>query len=460
MLGYLQEVWRCAHLKTKSERLLREQMVELLEQNQRQPVSEEGDDWVPLGRTGTEHLPEQRELRQLARDLAERNPHAKNYLRLLEIYVTGAGLHLTHVACFDHDCSELQMMMDRLWSEFLLTNRNHYSFREHARRTWRDGECFIRKFATGVWPPAVRFVDPELIDETPEHAGSQGILTHDRDVETPEYYVLIHRQRGEIDQLIPADEMLHTRYGVDSNQKRGRTVLVPLMDILTRFEKWIETELLARKLQSSIVLWRKVQGSAAQLQGMIDGSSGISDTSRGGGSRKERIKPGTILTTSPGTEMKFLQPDTNFADAVPLGRMMLLSLSAGAGLLEFMLTADASNSNLASTLIAEGPAVKFFEAEQHYFVQEFNRLWRWVMSEAMDAGLLPDDALEHVQPKWSLPKLAVHNRADERMADTKLVELGILSRAEVARRDGVEPARMLREIDAERELQPQSDLGH
>src|SRR5262245_54953438 len=103
----------------------------------------------------------------------------------------------------------------------------------------------------------------------------------------------------------------------------------------------MQTKMLARKLPASIVLWRKVQGSPQLTEGLADQLA----SSWGRDGRRERLTPGTILTTNHATEIQFLQPNTNFGNAVPLGRMFLLGDAAGAGLPEFMLTAAASNSN-------------------------------------------------------------------------------------------------------------------
>ncbi len=70
--------------------------------------------------------------------------------------------------------------------------------------------------------------------------------------------------------------------------------------------------------------------------------------------------------------------------------MLLLGVAAGVGLPEFMLTSDASNANYASTMVAEGPAVKLFQSEQQFFAREFTRLWRWVMEVAIELGYLPE----------------------------------------------------------------------
>lgn len=450
MFDFIRDKMAALRLKARHERLVQEQLVALTETND--PVAEDAGHWQPVGELGTAMSDGKRQdFRTRARQLVSQNPHARNILRLMESYVTGAGLRLSHqsresVPADALDAgSDLARRADRLWKDFLAANVTHYSFQEHARRTWRDGECFIRRYSDYCWPPEVRFLDPEAIGSCPEFPASQGIVTDPDDMETPVEYLRIDPLHGELMERIPADEILHTRFGVDSNEKRGVTLLAPILSPLNCYEKWIETELHARKLQSSIVLWRKVQGSPQQVQASATPNSLASST----GTRSERFQPGSILTTNQATEIKFLQPDTNFGDAVPLGRMLLLSVAAGVGLPEFMLTSDASNSNYSSTMVAEGPAVKFFQSEQLFFTLEFTRLWTWVMRVAIDQGQLPVDFFDRVESSWAFPQLVTRDRPRERAADAQLVELGVLSRAEVARRDGVEPERMRAERDDE-----------
>ena len=450
MLQFIRDKFSTAQLKARYELLVHQKLVELTESSSPQPVSEDSGDWALLG--GSKSVPtgqSRASIRDQVRKLVRENPHACNVLRLLEAYVTGPGLQFTHQALHpsmtEHNDASLVQQADRLWHSFTAENRTHYSFQEHARRTWRDGECFIRKFTSTQWPPRLRYLDPETITETPDTAGCQGILTEPLDVETPLYYLRSLNPSAAAHQShrteqIPAIEILQTRIGVDSNEKRGVSLLAPIVDQLDCFSKWMETELLARKLQSSIVLWRKVQGSPQSAESFADQAGTYANT--GSAIRRERFLPGTVLTTNHGTEIQFLQPNTNFGDAVGLGRMLLLSIAAGAGLPEFMLTSDASNANFASTMVAEGPAVKYFQSQQEFFAGEFTQLWRWVMQDAITSGLLPDDFLEHVTVKWSFPPLINRDRPKERMADVRLVESGVLSRAEVARRDGTDPQLM------------------
>jgi len=450
MFEFFRDKYAALRLKARHERMVQEQLLALTESNE--SVTEDPGRWQPVGELGSTMTDLKRQdLRTRARTLVSQNPHARNILRLMESYVTGAGLRLTHqlrsvspLSVIESD-SALLKLADRLWKDFLTANVTHYSFQEHARRAWRDGECFLRRYSEFQWPPEVRFLDPETIGSSPDFPLSQGILTDPEDVESPREFLRIDPLDGGLAERIPANDVLHTRVGVDSNQKRGVTLFAPILGTLDCYEKWIDTELHARKLQASIVLWRKVQGSPQQVQAAaVPGG-----TTTNSGSRTERFQPGSILTTNQATEIKFLQPDTNFGDAVPLGRLLLLSIAAGVGLPEFMLTSDASNANYASTMVAEGPAVKLFQNEQLFFTQEFTRLWTWVMEVAMQQDLLPGDFFDRVESSWTFPQLVTRDRPRERAADAQLVELGILSRAEVARRDGVEPERMKAERQSE-----------
>lgn len=453
MLGYLHDRLQTARLRARYQRRIHERLLELTEVSGPQPVSEDGGEWSLLG--GGRGLGEtaRADLRTQARELTRTNPYACNILRLLEVYVAGPGLKLMHQPRDQReqgaDIDELRRRADRLWGDFLAHNQRHYSFAEHSRRAWRDGECFLRKFSHSQWPPEVRFVDPEAIGPTREHPDSQGIVTEEGDVESPLWYLRIDPASGRLREAIDAADMLHTRVGVDSNQKRGVTIFTSVLDSLQRFTQWSEVELTARRLQSSIVLWRKVTGGLAGSATSFHSDSVLEDLRDPAAPSPQRLQPGSVLTTGNSTEIEFIQPDTNYADAVPLGRLLLLNAAAGAGLPEFMLTSDASNANYASTMIAEGPAVKMFQAQQQFFAQEFTRLWKWVMQNAVAAGALPSDVFAHLAPRWCFPELVNRDRPRERHVDTRMVQAHILSRAEVARREGVDPDVMQREMESE-----------
>jgi len=455
MIGYFRDKLISARLKARYERAVQQQLVDLLEESRPTTVAEDPGDWTLLGGS-PQHLTgeERAELRDQARKLVRENPHARNILRLLEAYVVGEGLRLSfRVQNESRNEPERKKteLLKKLWIQFLEANKAHFSFQEYARRVWRDGECFLRIYADTNGPPQVRFIDPEWIGATSTQPDSQGIETEQGDVETVRYYLKIDPKNGELIERIPANEILHSRIGVDSNEKRGISFFASMLYSLNQFQQWQETELRARKLQSSIVLWRKVQGGPAQASAMAQAAKTGTLPGVPQDVNQEQVRPGTILTTSAGTEIKFLQPDTNFGDAVPLGRMLLLGIASGAGIPEFMLTADASNGNYASTMVAEGPAVKLFQCEQNYFCGEFERLWKRLMQEAVFQNQLDEETLQQAELHWSKPELISRDRPRERQADVALINAKVLSRAAVQRKENLDPQQMQREIDAESE---------
>jgi capsid protein len=107
---------------------------------------------------------------------------------------------------------------------------------------------------------------------------------------------------------------------------------------------------------------------------------------------------------------------------------------------EFMLTSDASNANYASTMIAEGPAVRMFERLQHEIIGEDRQLFKAVIQEAVYQGFLPEQAWQRVSIHAIPPMLAARDRLNEAKADAILYNLGVLSKETLAMRYGLDPS--------------------
>ena len=475
MFALLKDTLAAASLKAKGDRLARERAVALMEGAGRPSaysVHDTGDSptggagWAEVGRGGSPRSAPGRltaaETRAAARELAAENPYARNALRVLESYVVGPGATLSHarrplggeserVEPGDNDSPPGDKALRAAWERFWEANAPHVTLGELAVRVWRDGEVFVRFFprssADGAGDvPAARFLDPEEIGATREHPDGLGVLTDPADAVTPVAYLRIDPETGERAETIPAAQMLHIKAGADDAEVRGVSVLAPLIGPLTRHAEWLETELTARRVQASVVLWRRVKGGVSAY-GDTDGAAGDLAGERAG---RRVFAPGSILTTPDTTDLEFLAPKSSFAEASQLGRAMLLSAAAGVGLPEFMLTADASNANYASTMAAEGPAVKRFAAEQRFFAAALSRLWAMLARDAVARGAVTESAAAQLTPQFTFADLAHRDRPAERGADVRLVEAGVLSRAELARREGVDPQRMRREREEER----------
>ena len=468
MFALLRDSLAAAALKAKGERLARQRAVALLEnavpsaysvrQHHSAPPDAGAAGWAavggPAGPRGTPDGLSTAQTRDAARRLAAENPYARNALRVLESYVVGAGTTLSHARRTPGDTDSPaggtksvpgDKALRAAWGRFWEANAPHVTLSELATRVWRDGECFVRLFPRPGGVPAARFVDPEAVGPTRERPDGEGILTDPADAVTPVAYLLVDPETGEHAETVPASVMLHVKAGADDCERRGVSVLAPLIAPLARHAEWLETELTARRVQASVVLWRRVKGGVGAY-GDTDGAGGDLAGERAG---RRVFAPGSILTTPDTTDLEFLAPKSSFAEASAIGRALLLGAAAGVGLPEFMLTADASNANYASTMAAEGPAVKRFAAEQRFFAAALTRLWAMLADDAASRGAVTASQVAGLSPAFTWADLAHRDRPAERGADVKLVEAGVLSRAELARREGVDPAAMRRELGEE-----------
>src|SRR5690606_19441641 len=112
--------------------------------------------------------------------------------------------------------------------------------------------------------------------------------------------------------------------------------------------------------------------------------------------------PGTILDAPAGLEYDFPASGIDASNFVAVLQAELRAVAARLVMPEFMFTSDASNANYASTLVAEGPAVKMFERLQGTLeCDDVAVMWR-VVENAVAAGRLPREACEcmviHVEP--------------------------------------------------------------
>ena len=198
------------------------------------------------------------------------------------------------------------------------------------------------------------------------------------------------------------------------------------------------------EIQSAIAIIRKHRSAtAAGLEQFVAGQADLTVAS-GTGSRPSyfrRYSPGTILDAMAGTEYEFPASGIDAGRYVSVLQAELRAIASRLVMPEFMLTSDASNANYASTMVAEGPAVKMFHRLQHELIEEdLELLWRAV-GHAVDVGRLPREALERVDIRGIPPGLAVRDRLKDAQADQILVRNGAMSVQTMAMRHGLDPDR-------------------
>jgi len=404
---------------------------------------EDGTAWLGLG-GGAGGLPASEgrlaDIRAQCRQLAVENEFAINGHENRVSYIVGAG-HVYRAAARDRSLrgGTLERGVQQVLDRFVQTNAWHKRQQEIVRRKDRDGECFIRLFDDADGIARLRFIEPDQVATPPQSsadpAASLGVLAEPHDVETVlGYYVDGH--------LIPAEAVQHRKAGVDANVKRGLPLFYPVRKNLRRAEKLLRNMSVLAEIQSAIALIRKHSaGNRASVQQFAQ-SQADHTRARPENARAQHLRrygPGTILDALAGVEYEFPAAGIDVGRYVAVLQAELRAIASRLVMPEFMLTSDASNANYASTMVAEGPAMKMFQRLQRDMIEDDLDLLARVLSLAAGRGLLPAEALEAIEVRATPPTLAAGDRLREAEADEILVRCGAMTVETMAMRHGLEP---------------------
>ncbi|RIK82845.1 MAG: hypothetical protein DCC67_06550 [Planctomycetota bacterium] len=366
-------------------------------------------------------------VRLQCRELVASNEFAINGVENRISYLVGSG-HAYHARARKGAAVDVALLDDvqAVLSEFLQENAWHARQQEIVRRLDRDGEVFLRVFASADGFTRVRFVEPDAVYTPKELArhepASFGIHTEPDDVETPLGYYI----DGE---PVEARHIQHRKANVDANVKRGLPLYFPVRKNLRRVEKLLRNMSAVAEIQSAIALIRKHRSAlrSGVEQFVADGAAESVEPRTGRVRRVAQYGPGTILDAPAGLEYDFPAAGVSAAGFVTVLQAELRAIAARLVMPEFMFTSDASNANYASTLVAEGPAVKMFERLQASLKNDDLRvMWR-VIDNAAAAGRLPADVRRRIELQVTLPSLRVRDQLRECQIERIAYEKGVLS---------------------------------
>ncbi len=396
----------------------------------------DGGWWAPVGATGGASQPasggvnEQvlRELRTQCRGLAATNEFAINGHENRISYIVGPGHSYRAAICKGMDASQdVAMQVQKLLDRFQEENRWQLRQQEIVRRIDRDGEAFLRFFVDTDGVTRIRFIEPDQI-ATPtalahDPSANFGIQTDADDVEN----VLGFYVDGE---FIDARDVQHRRANVDFNVKRGLPLYAPVRKNLRRAERLLRNMSVVAEIQSAIALIRKHRGaSRSGIEQFVAGDADVSTTSSATGRTRHysQYGPGTILDAPAGLEYDFPASGLDASSFVAVLQAELRAIAARLVMPEFMFTSDASNANFASTMVAEGPAIKMFERLQMSMIEQDRAvMWR-VVDNAVAAGKLPGNVHDFVHIQVVPPSLHVRDQLQQAQIDRIAFNHGVLS---------------------------------
>lgn len=272
------------------------------------------------------------------------------------------------------------------WALFVKKNNFDRRKKEILKRVFRDGEVFIRFFKAkgpmGVTTtdnvPLMRFIDANEITDT-ENVYTYGIQTDPDDVETPiNYFRRFTKGNTEVNETIPASDIIHFKIMCDSNEKRGYSWLIGIAPFLKHYNRWLLDRIHLNHLRNLFNLIIKPSGvpaatfAAEMPNATTQGKSG--DTIN-----KKLPKSGTAVITR-GTDYEFKNLNLNATDTAADGRHIERMVCKATLLVEGVVTGDYSNQNYASSLVAEAPMVKTIEEWQDEFGGLFELIFLWVLN--------------------------------------------------------------------------------
>jgi len=356
--------------------------------------------WMEAGNNDEKQLSEM-DLKTMIRQAQlfyYKNPHARGIVRLYEKYVVGRGFQMTPKAQDER--------WKEVWEDFWKENKMDRRRKEIIRRSIRDGECFIRFFYGPQGKTKIRFMNPLKVED-PNQQYSYGIQTNFEDIEDVQYYFYGNEK-------IPADQVIHEKILVDSDVKRGRSMLEVIARPLAQYKDWLNDRMKLNKIRAVLGLIKRIKGTSVQAENIASGQNTVKKTAPDG-SAYHRLPEGvSVITATQGIDYEFKTPNLQASDVQQDGYALLNMIAAGPGLPNWMITSDPSNSNYASTMISEAPGVKEFQDAQDWFASTFEMIYDKVMAHALNAEAIPE--------KEAVTEMEVDEEGNE-MEATKLVNI-------------------------------------
>lgn len=435
-------------------------------------IGPDGEPWIPVGLSGPtgdqtviyQHEAELDRVRSLARWFSDENCFAANSHNNRINYVVGWGHTYNVVARPNEEVSddELGRVKETL-EEFLRVNRwspsyvlgsrgasgrHGWGYRQHSNvlRRDRDGEVFLRKFRAGDGILRVRYVEPEHV-RTPSstHANVRfGIQTEPGDEET----VVAYWIDG---QPVEAQEIQHRTREGSARHPRGVPIHYAVRKNLVRADKILRNGSTVTEIQTAIGMIRKhLQATQATVQAFQQGLTTARNATNDE-PRRQQYKPGSILDASANIEYEFPGMKIDPGKYVAALQAELRAIASRLTMPEFMLTSDASNSNFASTMVAEGPAVKNFEWLQwDEIASDLELIWD-ALQFAADSGRINPNLLELIDVTAEPSPVQARNRIEDAQVAQILDGLGWLSPQTGAAQFGLDYEQEQANIDVDRE---------
>jgi len=407
-----------------------------------------GENW-PFWRTWPEHA----RLRAASRLLWTLSPLAKGAISAITSYVIGEGM-LTKVISRQDDVPEEIIQAAQAIIDHIVEHNDWLALQqEYFTRSRRDGEGLLRLWPQDDGMTLFRIVEPECVVEPPNRPREQasfGIITDPDDLNDIRGYWVSYNGIPGDGEYVHARDMIHVKENVDGIIKRGcPDFAFDTQSLYKTTTRLLENMGQGAAIQAAIAFVRQHStATSASIDSFIDTIKDYDQTRPFTGQQENvmRMEAGTVIDMDKNQEFIKSPSAENTANYVQTVQALLRAVAVQWNAPEWIVSADSSSQNYASSLTAESPFVKTCKR----FQSKYARVFKYVINYSLQhycrvrGGLrvgstkYPWHTLKklidvHVEPRT----VETRNQQEESMLNKTYLEAGIKSRQTIASQLGL-----------------------
>lgn len=359
--------------------------------------------------------------------------------------------------------SRIEAFKERVMEETGGTQTFEEWCRAYCREAVIDGEKINRIYCTprgGV----VRQIDPEQVTQPPggtdQEGWHMGVLCEKGDITKRLGYYVTYEPGGAQGELVESRDVVFYKRNTPETVVRGVSDLLPVTDDLADIGRLIDGIRVGAKVKSKIAYIRSLKGATQSV--VEDFVRKTGDTLPGAspvnvaGSGKQQVTretnpPGTVVNAGDNMQISMLPQGATQEYIEAANFCIRVVMAQRWGLPEYMVSADASNNNYASIMVAGGPSVRAFKANQSEIAARIRMIIVRVLEIDMALGKLPMGVLEAVQVVVKFPSPVISDPLAEAQVNQIHLQNEIISKEHWQANIGVDPGEMNEQIMQERE---------
>lgn len=287
---------------------------------------------------------------------------------------------------------------------------------------------------------------------------------NDRGTDSGSWYddLVANMKRDQLAEFPETNALIqHRKRNVLSVDPRGLTLYWPVRDELTWAKRLLSNLMRVSGFQAAFGLIRIV--NEAHTVDAVKSYLGSQQTGVAGQSAPEKFDfPAAGVVTAPSS-IKYEFPETGQGNSNHIEVLLNLLRACASGLRvpEFMLTANVSEGNFASTLVSEGPFHKGMRYEQGLMVKEDLRILHQALRFAASKRLgdLTDEDIDSIILEVKPPRVQTRNRKEDYEVNSDMWEKGLLSGKSLAASEDRDFEAEQAQIGIERETEHPAPLA-